>query len=457
MKTSDKFQGKKSLIALALAGLALAPALQADEYHYRDILIGDRAAGLGGAFTAVADDASGLYYNPAGVVYTTNPRISGSVSAYNHRTIEYSSLTKDNPGQKWTRTSSGMVANYFGAMQPMGPGVAGFSIAVPNYDLEDQSEEFTNLTGSLRLSDLLNGTTAGRPTVENMQQNIDFNNEDRTTLVGFSYALPVTDTLSVGGTLYGYFRKRETTNWQHVRASGTNGTYYDETLYQKIQTEETGLQPRLGVMWSPMEKLSVGVMLQHTLILSQSPEERFYNTMTRIDTSDNIQTVSYDSSTDAFAAADTLAPSSLASSNLYAVADNDLPTEINVGVAFFPSSEWLYTADFSYATETDIYEATWNAAAGAEYFLSPTWAVRGGLFSNNANTPSKVSAASPRDHINMLGGAFSVSRYTPSSNITAGMNYSTGSGEANLFSSSSHVQDVTINSLSIYISASASF
>lgn len=456
MKTSDKFQGKKSLIALALAGLVLAPALQADEYHYRDILIGDRAAGLGGAFTAVADDASGLYYNPAGVVYTTNPRISGSVSAYNHRTIEYSSLTKDNPGQKWTRTSSGMVANYFGAMQPMGPGVAGFSIAIPNYDLEDQSEDFTNMSASRRASKLIyDSSTTNTANIDHW--NIDFNNEDRTTLFGFSYALPVSDTLSVGATLYGYSRKRETTTYQYIEID-ENSKIYRQDMYQKIQTEETGVQPRLGVMWSPIEKLSVGMMIQSTFIFDQTPTMRVSDVVEIENTITNTTEVKrYDHKGDEITSTSSNAgfrPS------LYGFADNDLPTEINVGVAFFPSSEWLYTADFSYATETDIYEATWNAAAGAEYFLSPTWAVRGGLFSNNANTPSKVSAANPSDHVNMIGGAFSVSRYTPSSNITAGMNYSTGSGEANLFPSSQgeqHIQDVTINSLSIYISASASF
>ena len=38
----------------------------ADEDHYNNIIIGDRPAGMGGAYTAISDDPSGLYYNPAG-------------------------------------------------------------------------------------------------------------------------------------------------------------------------------------------------------------------------------------------------------------------------------------------------------------------------------------------------------------------------------------------------------
>ena len=41
-------------------GLSLgAGASLADQYHYMNILQGDRAQGMGGAFTAIADDASG--------------------------------------------------------------------------------------------------------------------------------------------------------------------------------------------------------------------------------------------------------------------------------------------------------------------------------------------------------------------------------------------------------------
>lgn len=449
MSISNNPLGKPYLLSFVLSSLALtACQLQADEYHYRDILIGDRAAGLGGAFTAIADDASGLYYNPAGVVYSPIPRVSGSVSAYNYRTTEYSSLTKANPDQTWTRTSSGMVANYFGVVQPLGTGSVGFSIAVPNFDLENQNDEFIKINGSQRLSAYMN---EGNP--QKVDQYIDFNNEDRTLLFGPSYGVQLASNFSVGATLYGYYRQRETTNWQYVYAKSALGEFED-TLYQKIQTRELGVQPRLGIMWSPIEKLSLGLMVQHTFIASQSPEERNSNITTfrevgssdvkRLDIDDDLNYIEIS------------ADDKLPDPRMVSTPDNDLPTEINLGVAFFPSNELLYSFDFSYATKTDVYESTWNAAAGAEYFLSPVWAVRGGLFTNNANTSSNV-ARDGRDHVNLFGTAFSVSRYTPSSNISLGVNYSYGEGEANLFSRSDHTQDITVQSLSAYISASASF
>ncbi|MDY7035416.1 MAG: aromatic hydrocarbon degradation protein, partial [Thermodesulfobacteriota bacterium] len=37
----------------------------ADDYHYVNMLVGDRATGLGGAYTAVSDDPAGCFFNPA--------------------------------------------------------------------------------------------------------------------------------------------------------------------------------------------------------------------------------------------------------------------------------------------------------------------------------------------------------------------------------------------------------
>jgi hypothetical protein len=50
------------LAAVALLALASTPSASAQEFE----TLGTRAAGMGGAFVAVADDASAVYWNPAG-------------------------------------------------------------------------------------------------------------------------------------------------------------------------------------------------------------------------------------------------------------------------------------------------------------------------------------------------------------------------------------------------------
>src|SRR5215470_19572217 len=66
----------------ALALLLLGPAARADDGNYRPYLIGGRAGGMGGAFTALSDDPSGPYYNPAGIANVTRSQMSLSGSLF---------------------------------------------------------------------------------------------------------------------------------------------------------------------------------------------------------------------------------------------------------------------------------------------------------------------------------------------------------------------------------------
>ena len=55
----------------AAAVLLLAPRAEATKYagEFMKIPVGARAVGMGGAFSAVADDATSPYWNPAGMVF----------------------------------------------------------------------------------------------------------------------------------------------------------------------------------------------------------------------------------------------------------------------------------------------------------------------------------------------------------------------------------------------------
>ena len=66
---------------LLLLAAALLPGVALAE-NYDPYPIGPRASGMGGAFTAIADDAAGVYYNPAAPADTTSETISLSTSLY---------------------------------------------------------------------------------------------------------------------------------------------------------------------------------------------------------------------------------------------------------------------------------------------------------------------------------------------------------------------------------------
>jgi len=67
---------------LPLAALLISGAAFADDSNFRPYIVGSRAAGMGGAFTALSDDGSGSYYNPGGLAFTSRSSISLSASVY---------------------------------------------------------------------------------------------------------------------------------------------------------------------------------------------------------------------------------------------------------------------------------------------------------------------------------------------------------------------------------------
>lgn len=72
-----------SLLLILAAGLAfgsvpLAPRLSADDFSFHEVSA--RAASLGGAFTARADDTSALFYNPAGLAFLPSLRFKTNIT-----------------------------------------------------------------------------------------------------------------------------------------------------------------------------------------------------------------------------------------------------------------------------------------------------------------------------------------------------------------------------------------
>src|SRR5262245_66165014 len=59
-----------------------AGTARALESNLRPCIVGSRAAGLGGAFPALADDGSGPYYNPGGIAFARRSSLSLSASVY---------------------------------------------------------------------------------------------------------------------------------------------------------------------------------------------------------------------------------------------------------------------------------------------------------------------------------------------------------------------------------------
>lgn len=403
--------------ALFLLALGYLSPVSADQLHYKHIIVGERASGLGGAYTAVADDPSGLFYNPAGIVYAKKGNLSASVNAYHTATKTYKKALAGNID--WERTSSTFLPNFFAFTQPLGDGVVGFSYAVPDAVSESQDQTFLN------------------PNTVWTSQTVNYNDTDLTYKLGPSYAIEITKGLSVGATLYFHYRERETISNELAVQPGVGGSDYQlSNIY--LKTFETGIQPMLGIMWSPLAKISFGLNISKTTI--------------------NNSRTSRQKQVKAFG------DEEIQQSSVRIDDKREMPLIIALGAAWFPSSNLMVSGDLTnYSATEDVItgtrEAITNFAVGLEYYTSSSLALRGGIYSNYSNAPglNEGSAVQQNEQINYYGATVSVSSVTRGSTITLGLVHSIGSGKAQVVSGSSELQDMEGSSTSLLLSTSYSY
>ena len=72
------FRRKSLLFSVSMISCFAAAQLHADDKHYKNMLLGERAATMGGTYVAISDDSTGCYYNPAGIAYAVGDSLSGS-------------------------------------------------------------------------------------------------------------------------------------------------------------------------------------------------------------------------------------------------------------------------------------------------------------------------------------------------------------------------------------------
>ena len=403
-----------SLFLVLLCGRSFA-----DEFHYNNFLIGDRASGMGGAYTAVADDPTGLYYNPAGIVYSTGRNLSASVNAYYNMNKKYDNVIG---GQGWERNSSSLLPNFFGITQPLGRFQFGFSYVVPDSIEEDQSQV---LRGSFP-------STLGSPVTTYI---INFNNEDNTYNFGPSLAYEFNSKVSMGMTLYLHHREGKTIMNQMIVLQ--DGRY--EWSNQYIDLVERGFRPIIGIIVSPVDKVTVGLAFAKTFLYGGSKQSQVL-----------------------FKDADAASPNDVTQTFEGGFEKRKYPNEIRAGVAYFASNSLLITADGAFYTKVGDPDgdrvSVFNAAVGAEYYLNKSVAVRGGLFTNMANTPDLQSDRSNQDEkIDYYGLSGSISHFTRNTSLTFGANISTGSGDAQIIGNSTNIQSVESTSWTMFVSSSYSY
>lgn len=415
---------KKFILVLLLITFSCLTLAFADDYHYNNTLIGDRAAGMAGAYIAVSDDPSGMYYNPAGLAYSTGRNLSVSVNAYYNLQKKYEGVIG---GNGWTRTSSSLLPNFFGISQPIGKIKIGFSYAVPDSALEDQDQTFYNLPSTLT------GYTVP-------QYVINFNNEDNTYNIGPSIAIDLGKKAAIGLTLYGHIRHSQWIFNENVFLKDSSNNISTNWTNQYFEASEEGIKPVLGIIFSPVDKFSIGLVGSKTFLFSQ--ETTFQQTVKAYNKTDIDRTV---------------------------VTSNDkkkYPYQLGIGAAYFPTKALLISADLNYFSPVKYEDVilghqdrryVLNGTVGIEYYFTPKYAMRLGAYTNMANTKKMGASVNENEQIDIYGGSLSLSHFTRNTSVTIGGTYSQGNGKSRIIRDSNAIQDASIKAWSIFISSSYSY
>lgn len=461
---------KRILILLSL----ISSQLHADQFHYNNFIIGNRAIGLGGAYTGVSDDASGVFYNPAGTAFATSNDISGSANAFYTRKITFKEAVAD---QDFKEESKGSVPSFFGGLQKLDdilPGlVFSFGIYFNNDELKDQNDVIRDVNLGSPSSPCTGTTTPRDPFI--LQRFHKATNERASTLnVSGALAYRLFPRVAIGFALNYIDINELIQEYQDALnlinrcptgggAAETRSILRTQNIRQRLLAQ--AIQSIFSLQVLLTEKLSWGLTFKSGTYFQQSFE---LNSEARsIDTDQSGQ--------DAIDSASSRNDTANVNANIIQIigdteASTPLgsspPMEIGTGLAYFYSSRLLFTFDLKYtggiSDADDIpgigtaynRNPVYNIAAGVEYFLIPSLVTRAGFFTNFDSRPElRENEVGQRDHVDYNGASLFLAWAQPNSQLGAGIILQQGRGKAQKVANSPLIQTVEASSFTFVFSA----
>lgn len=245
-------------LLLAITCLFASSDAAADETHYQSVFVGDRAFGMGGASTGLADDTSTTYYNPAGLAELPNRSFSASLglTAFERTRIRDGVRGPDSVADL-TQSGSRSLPVFSAAVLRFGPrGEDGLKRHAMAFS--------THFPASVDLSlrvDLLHPDTS-------IPSSVRVDHAFRQTLYGLSYAVHTSRKVAFGVTLFLATQRlshRETLFIANGGVLTPDGGFDDVESHVALTTiagRSFSFLPRFGVFYRPTEKLSFGLTLQ---------------------------------------------------------------------------------------------------------------------------------------------------------------------------------------------------
>ena len=357
-------------------------SISADTFQNINGFFGERAAGMGGAYSAISDDVSGTYYNPGGTAFAQNSYYSINASSYNQIKVNHKNLF--GPGQNYRRNSRNYLPNFIGFIKKDGKWTYGFSVLNPINQSFDQSDRIILPIYRRNLSQL----------------DISYTEENFRLLAGPSVSYLLTDKLGIGLTTYYMYDSNRVIINANENQFNDNVT----TVGEQNRRRTSGIIPVLGIQYMLTEKISFGLSMRRIYVTGGNVSYR--TNVTTAGRTGGPSSVAIQSTEEGGGKVDTFNLTILSPST-YQIPQT---TEIRFGTAFFINRKFTVSADAIYTSGYMIKLAgnTYNAKSGVigltdpyandlrrnhslnysvgfEYFIMDSLVLRLGHFTNRSN------------------------------------------------------------------------
>jgi long-subunit fatty acid transport protein len=333
---------------------------------------GARALGMGGAFIAVADDATAASWNPGGLVQLERPEVS-VVGAYFHREedLDFGTNPEGNGGQSVSKSR----LNYMSAVYPFSLWGINMVVSANYQNLYDLTREWN--FALQQSSDMLN-----------VNEDVDYDQDGTLSAWGLAYSVQIIPRLSFGVTFNFWEDGIYSNEWDQTVVQSGSGTFAGNRFTFESRSKDefsfSGFNMNLGILWNVAGGLNLGAVLKTPFTADIRHKSSFSSNIKFPDLPANDSSFS-DSSTKS--------------------EDLDMPMSFGIGLSYRFSDSFTVSLDV-YRTEWDDFELkdsegnkispisglpssesdidpTYQVRVGAEYlFIEPQYIIplRGGVF-----------------------------------------------------------------------------
>ncbi len=428
----------RKLIIFSSLSLTLAstPTLATD-FNYEGYPVGERAAGMGGAYTALSNTGEGSYYNPAGLAFAEYSTVSLSANLYH-----------------WTRGAAkdkysvgGETANM--PIESMNI-IPTSTIYLYKFNFGfDKNKAGNKKLNAVAFSVYVPDFFAYSGDVDIVATGVDGyvsqDVTDRTLLIGPSYSRQITDNFSLGISLFYLVRSFDVDAF----ARGEAGTSFSQG-FAKTEYTYGGIYALLGAKLELPHNFHIGLTFRPWTIKTNGSGSLYSSVISTTNNTTTSNTELVSKSVDV----DLTPPFRFTGGIAY-----ELPGKFTIAgdVLFYLPHTFTEAHDRTGVFPDAILkqEFTVNGKIGTEFYVHKAIPLRFGAFTNFSSAPNLPSGTAAASQFDYYGGTFSVGYEREHTTCNLGAQYAYGFGKA--LDNTGTPQDFNLWTLSVLLAGSYRF